>query len=166
MDFKTYLVKELKGNVDFVSHTLGDLTDADMFVRPCPGANHAAWQLGHLTASEAGCQQVLAPVHAVTLPAGFTDVFNMKANVNDDAAKFAPFNTKAQLIELFTRVRAGTVACVESMSGDQLDAKSPEKYAMWAPPLGLLVSGQIAHTLMHLGQFQVLRRKLGKPVLF
>ena len=166
MDFKAYLIKELSGNAGFVAHTLGDFTDADMFARPCPGANHAAWQLGHLTSAEAGAQQVLAPAHAVALPDGFKDVYNMKANANDDAGKFAPFNTKAQLLELFQKVRAGTVACVESMSLEQLDAKSPEKFAMWAPTLGLLASGQIGHAMMHVGQFQVIRRKLGKPVLF
>ena len=31
---------------------LADLTDADLLVRPVPGANHIAWQLGHLLISE------------------------------------------------------------------------------------------------------------------
>ena len=31
---------------------LGDLSDADLLVRPAPSANHIAWQLGHLIASE------------------------------------------------------------------------------------------------------------------
>jgi hypothetical protein len=166
MDLKTHLIGALNSNLGFVTSTLGDFTDTEMFARPCPGANHAAWQLGHITASEAGTQQVLAPAHAVVLPDGFKDVFTMKANTNDDADKFAPFNTKARLIELFTKVRQGTIACVESMPPEQLDAKSPEKYAMWAPTLGLLASSQVVHTLMHVGQFQVIRRKLGKPVLF
>ena len=34
--------------------TLGDFSDADMLARPAPSANHAAWQLGHLIAAEAG----------------------------------------------------------------------------------------------------------------
>jgi hypothetical protein len=166
MDFKTYLVGALKGNVAFISHTLGDLTDADMFVRPCPGANHAAWQLGHLIASEASVQKELAPSHAVSLPDGFSKLYNMEANKQDDAAKFAPFNTKAQLLELFSKVREGTAAWVESMTPAQLDAPSPDKYKAWAGTIGELVTGQMTHTMMHLGQFQVLRRKLGKPVLF
>ena len=31
---------------------LADLSDADLFVRPVPGANHIAWQLGHLIIQE------------------------------------------------------------------------------------------------------------------
>jgi len=166
MEMKSFLIASLKSNLGMVTHTLGDLTDAEMFIRPCPGANHAAWQLGHLCLSESSIQPILAAAHAVGVPDGFKDVYNMKANVNDGAEKFAPFNTKAQLIELFGKVRAGTIACVESMSPEQLDAPTPEKYQAWAPTLGMLVAGQMTHTMMHAGQFQVIRRKLGKPVLF
>jgi hypothetical protein len=166
MDFKKYLIAELNKNVGFLSHTLADFTDADMFVRPCPGANHTAWQLGHLISAEASVQKNLSPSTAIALPAGFNDVFSMEANKNDDASKFAPFNTKSQLLDLFTKVRGGTVTWIESLSTEQLDAPTPDKYKMWASSLGALASGQIQHTLMHLGQFQVIRRKLGKPVLF
>jgi hypothetical protein len=166
MDHKTYLINDLKAKADFIARTLGDFTDADLFVRPCPSANHTAWQLGHMMSSEAACQQALSPAHAVTLPDGFKDLYNKKACTNDDAAQFAPFNTKAQLMDWYSKVRLATVACVESMPPEQLDAKSPEPFAAWAPTLGSLVAGQIAHGMMHLGQFQVIRRKLGKPVLF
>jgi hypothetical protein len=166
MDFKTYLIGALKGNVGFISHTLGDFTDADMFARPCPGANHAAWQLGHLISAEASVLKNLAPTFAVALPEGFNDAYKLDANKNDDAAKFAPVNTKAQLLELFGKVREGTAAWVESLPAEQLDSPTPDKYKAWAPSIGKLASGQIDHTLMHLGQFQVIRRKLGKPVLF
>jgi DinB superfamily len=166
MDFKTYLIGDLNKNVGFVSHTLGDFTDADLFVRPCPGANTAGWQLGHLISAESSMLKNIAPALAVTLPEGFTDKYNMEANKSEDPAKFAPFNTKAQLLELFTKVRGGTVAWVSSLTSEQLDGPTPDKYKMWAPTLGALAAGQITHTLMHLGQFQVIRRKLNKPVLF
>ena len=136
MDQKTFLLNALKNNQGMLVHTLGDLTDADLFVRPCPGANHAAWQLGHLTCSEAGIQPFLSASKAAQLPAGFSDQYNMKANANDDPAQFAPFNTKAQLIGTFTTIREATMACVESMTGEQLDAATPEKYRAWAPTLG------------------------------
>src|SRR6516164_9063686 len=31
---------------------LADLSDADLLVRPVPGANHIAWQFGHVLCSE------------------------------------------------------------------------------------------------------------------
>jgi hypothetical protein len=166
MDFKTYLIGELNKNVGFLSHTLGDFTDADLFVRPCPGANNAGWQLGHLISSEASVVKNLAPAMAIALPEGFIDKYNMKANQLDDAAAFAPFNTKAQLLDLLAKVRGATVAWISSLSNEQFDGPAPDKYKMWAPTIGALASGQLTHTLMHIGQFQVIRRKLGKPVLF
>jgi hypothetical protein len=166
MDLKTYLIGELNKNVGFVNHTLGDFTDADLFVRPCPGANNAGWQLGHLISAEASVVRNLAPALAVDLPAGFNEKYNKEASKRDGAAAFAPFDTKAQLLELFGKVRGGTVAWISSLTSEQLDGPTPDKYKMWAPTLGALASGQIGHTMMHIGQFQVIRRKLGKPVLF
>ena len=36
----------LSRNLDFLKATLADFSDAEMLARPCPGANHAAWQVG------------------------------------------------------------------------------------------------------------------------
>jgi hypothetical protein len=38
--------------------------------------------------------------------------------------------------------------------------------AAFAPTVGHLVTMTISHFMMHTGQFQVIRRKLGKPLLF
>ena len=35
-----------------VKSYIGDLEDADLFVRPGEGCNHLAWQLGHLISAE------------------------------------------------------------------------------------------------------------------
>ena len=38
---------------DLIINTyIGDLSDADIFIRPVPGMNHIAWQLGHLISAE------------------------------------------------------------------------------------------------------------------
>ncbi len=46
------LADSLQRNLDTVNGTLRDFSDADFYTRPCPGANHAAWQIGHLIAAE------------------------------------------------------------------------------------------------------------------
>jgi DinB superfamily len=166
MEFKAFLIGHLKQNLGFVQDTLADFTDADMFVRPCPAANNTAWQLGHLALAESSVLKDISPAHAVPLPGGFVEAYKMEMNKVDDPAKFAPVNTKAQILDTYARVRNGTIAWVESMSAEQLDAPAPQKYAQWAPTIGLLAVGQVGHTMMHLGQFQVIRRKIGKPVLF
>jgi hypothetical protein len=35
-----------------VDSYLSDITPDEMFVRPAPGANHVAWQLGHVISAE------------------------------------------------------------------------------------------------------------------
>ena len=35
-----------------INNSLGDLSDADLLVRPVEGANHIAWQIGHLIVAE------------------------------------------------------------------------------------------------------------------
>ena len=67
MDPKQFIKHELAGNLEFVKSTLSDFSDADLFVRPCPGANHAAWQLGHLCNAET-FMTGMAGAKAVTLP--------------------------------------------------------------------------------------------------
>ena len=39
-------------------------------------------------------------------------------------------------------------------------------FAKWAPTIGALLLLTANHTLMHAGQFTVVRRALNKPVLF
>ena len=45
------LAAHLKHDLGTLKWHLADFADADYFVRPCPGANHAMWQVGHVLAS-------------------------------------------------------------------------------------------------------------------
>ncbi|MEZ6091099.1 MAG: DinB family protein [Pirellulaceae bacterium] len=49
---------------------VSDLSDAELLQRPGPGCNHAAWQMGHLIASEVQLLESICPGHAVELPRG------------------------------------------------------------------------------------------------
>ena len=48
------LADMLNRNLEMLKATLGDFSDADMLVRPTPGANHAAWQLGQYSCMVVG----------------------------------------------------------------------------------------------------------------
>jgi len=165
MDPKQFIKRELAGNLEFVKSTLSDFSDADLFVRPCPGANHAAWQLGHLCNAET-FMTGMAGAKAVTLPAGFGEMFDKKTASIDDPKKFGDFATKAALLGLLEKVRGATIAWLDGLSASDLDNPSPEKFRQWAPTLAKLAIAQCGHMGMHVGQFQVIRRKLGKPILF
>jgi len=146
-----------------LTNALTDLGDADLLVRPVPNANHAAWQLGHLINAEQGLVTSQLPNAAMpALPAGFKETHAMERTGADDGA----FLTKAEYVDLFTRTRAATLAALETLTDADLDKPTTGRMAAMAPTLGawfVLISN---HTLMHGSQISVIRRKLGKPVLF
>ncbi|MGA2583463.1 MAG: DinB family protein [Tepidisphaeraceae bacterium] len=153
----------LKRNQEFLAMTLADFSDADMLARPCPGANHAAWQLGHLIVAETGMVNGVKPGAMPELPAGFADKFSKETCSKDDAAFFP---TKAQLLDLWAKTRAGVIAWAKTLNQADLDRPAPEKMQRFVPTVGHLLVMMPVHATMHIGQFQVIRRKLGKPILF
>ncbi|HWE96460.1 MAG TPA: DinB family protein [Tepidisphaeraceae bacterium] len=153
----------LKGNLEMLKGTLADFSDADMLARPCPGANHPAWQVGHLIGSEVSMLNALKPGSAPELPAGFLDRFKKETAGNDDASFFPK---KAELLDALSKVRAATITLAQGLTPADMDQPAPEKMRSWAPTVAHLLAMIPAHTMMHVGQFQVCRRKLGKPVLF
>src|SRR2546422_10762233 len=87
-----------------VNWYLSDLSDADLLVRPVPGANHIAWQLGHLIAAEAMYFLPNIPgAEKVELPAGFVEQHTKETSAADSPKGF---RTKAEYLELFNKVRS------------------------------------------------------------
>ena len=161
MDQIHLLADMLRGNLDFLKWTISDFSDADMLVRPVPNANHAMWQIGHVMNSEAGALTQLNP-QTPGLPT-FAEKFNRQTASIDDPDFFP---RKAELLDAFANVRAATVGWVKSLKPEELDKPTPEKIRKWAPTIGHLLASTPIHVGMHVGQIQVIRRKLGKPVLF
>jgi hypothetical protein len=150
-------------NLEMLKGTVGDFSDADMLVRPCSGANHAAWQIGHLIASEANMINACKPGALPELPAGFAAKFTSQTSRLDDAGAFP---SKADLLKQYEKTRAATVQWVKSLTPEALNQPGPEPLRGMAPTTGHLVLLVLQHLAMHIGQIQAIRRKLGKPVLF
>jgi uncharacterized damage-inducible protein DinB len=143
---------------------LSDLSDADLVTRPVPGANHIAWQLGHLISSEIGMVRSQLPEASYPdLPAGFAEQHSQEKAGQESTNGFLG---KQQYLDLFNRVREATKAAVAKMSDSDLDRATTGNMAQFAPKLGDFLLLIANHTMMHSGQFSVVRRKLGKPVLF
>lgn len=141
---------------------LSDLDDGELLVRPVPGANHIAWQLGHLIASERSLVSELG--HAMPeLPPGFAEAHSRETAGLDDPQRFA---SKRQYLELLDRVRAGTLAALHKTAEPDFDRPAPERFRAYAPTVMSVFHLVGTHMLMHAGQFVPVRRKLGKPVLF
>jgi hypothetical protein len=153
--------QSLKFTQHVINGSLGDLSDADLLVHPVEGANHIAWQIGHLIVSERLLARHLPGAQFPELPAGFADRYANKPDAQKAANGFA---TKAQYLELFNQTRAATVAAVAKLTDADLDkpATGPANINTVGGVLNLISN----HTMMHGGQFSVVRRKLGKPVLF
>ena len=141
---------------------VSDLDDADLMVRPAPGCNHLAWQLGHLIASECMMLDSIHPGAAPSLPDGFAEAHSKETCGVDDAAKFC---TKAEYLELLDKVQAATLGALDKASDDDFDAPAPEMFREMFPTVGHIYILIATHPMMHAGQFVPVRRTLGKPVL-
>jgi hypothetical protein len=154
----------LEGTKSMFHWYLSDFSDADLFVRPVPGANHAAWQIGNVIVGDAMLIKAELPDAAYPeLPAGFADQHGKVGATKDGPAGFL---TKAEYLKLFDAVRGATIAAVGKLTDADLDRPVVGSMKQHAPTLGRLFIMMSDHTLMHAGQFTVIRRKLGKPVLF
>jgi hypothetical protein len=141
---------------------LSDLSDADLLVRPVPGANHIAWQLGHTIVSERYMlAENLPGVAFPAFPAGFAE-----AHAQERAGKDDGFFPKAVYLEQLAAIRGAAIAALNKLSEADLDRPTAGSMARFAPKVGALLVLVGNHTMMHSGQFSVARRRLGKPVLF
>ena len=154
----------LQSTQHLVTWFLSDLSDADMVVRPTPGANHIAWQMGHLIKSERHLITSDIPsADYPSLPAGFAEKHNKESAAKESLADFL---TRSEYVDLFTKYRQATLSTLETLSDSDLDRPSEGDLKKFAPTLGTVFLVVSNHSLMHGGQFSVVRRKLGKPVLF
>jgi hypothetical protein len=162
MTVKDAIKSVFNSNFNMLSQYVSDLTDAELLIRPVPGANHVAWQLGHLIASECRMLATIPGGVSPELPAGFAERHS-KETAGVEPPK--GFLTKAEYLALFKKVREQTLAKLDKLPEADLDKPNTGPMAKFCPTLGLLFLLAANHQMMHAGQFVVLRRKLGKPIL-
>ncbi|HLJ92317.1 MAG TPA: DinB family protein [Gemmataceae bacterium] len=163
MNAKEAIKTALVSTKEILGWYLSDLSDADLLVRPVPAANHIAWQLGHVISSESHLLGQLPGAQYPKLPNGWDDQHGKSGATMDPPKGFA---SKEEYLTQFNKAREATLAALAKMSDADLDKPTQGNMAQFAPTLGALIMLQSNHTLMHAGQFTVVRRKLGKPVLF
>jgi uncharacterized damage-inducible protein DinB len=117
--------------------------------------------LGHLINSETQIMGAVPGYKAPTLPAGWADKYK-----SENAKLDQGFHKKEEYLSLFDTVRAATLKALNGMTDADLDKPNTGRMADFAPTMGHLVLLVGSHEMMHGGQFTVVRRKLGKPVLF
>ena len=157
------LIKGLQTTQNMVLMTLDDFTDTELMTRPTSGANHVAWQLGHLAVGEAGMVNGIRAEAVPAVPEAFAKRFTRETQGSDDPKTFG---TKREMLDTFSRVRNDTIAFVKTLTDADLDAPGTPMLKAICPTAGESLLLQVFHTTMHLGQIQVARRRLGKKVLF
>jgi hypothetical protein len=162
MNAKDAMLQTYQMSKTILDSYLGDLTDADLLVRPVAGQNHIAWQLGHLISSERHMIEKLKPGSSPPLPAGFDEAHNRDSATIDDPKKF---HSKAEYLKLMQAQRDATIKVLQGMSDAELDAPNPGAGPVrMLPTVGSVLNLVGNHVMMHVGQFVSVRRKLNKPV--
>ena len=143
-----------------VDSYLKDLSDADILLRPVPGMNHIAWQLGHLIAAERNFAEMVRPGSSPPLPEGFAEAHDRDQTTVDDPDRFLPLS---RYQELGKAQRDATMAVLDDLPDAELD-RDDLSFPEYMPTVGAILGMVGVHPLMHCGQFVAVRRALNKPI--
>ncbi|MEW4489478.1 DinB family protein [Thalassoglobus sp. JC818] len=138
---------------------LEDLSDEEMMLRPATGSNHINWQLGHLILSEHKFIKQINAEAVPDLPEDFDTKYSREAATIDNPNMFSK---KEELLRIYREQRAASKALLEQMTDDDLDRPTGIDYA---PNFGALFAMLGSHQMMHVGQWAVVRRQLGRAPL-
>jgi DinB superfamily len=141
---------------------LGDLSDADLLLRPIEGMHPIALQLGHLINTERFVNELVKPGSAPPLPEGFEKAHDIKNADLDDSG----FVSKETYLELMAAQRAHTRELIDAVPESELEDTRDGKLPTWVPTVGDALALPGLHCLMHYGQFVAVRRALKKPISF
>ena len=157
----------IKQSMDLALNVLGglldDLSDDELLIRPAGKANHIAWQLGHLISSERQLTEGVCPGSCPELPEGFADAHGKEQAASDSREGFL---TKREYVDLYQKQRAATLKALDALPDADLDNEATEFIRQICPNVAGVFALQSAHQMWHIGQLTVLRRQLGKPVVF
>ncbi len=154
----------IRFSIDATTHVvtslLADLSDAELMHRPAPGCNHINWQIGHCIAGQNRVFERTLPAALPALPAGFDEKYTAETAASDDPTAFC---TKAELLRVFDEQRVATLAALAKTT----DGDLANPCTGWTPNVGAMFAGMAGlHWMMHVGQWTVARRQLGRPPLF
>jgi hypothetical protein len=134
-----------------------DLAPAEFFHQPVPGANSAAWVVGHLALTLRRTAERLGATDLPAVPADLADRF---AATKKPAVEQSGLGDPAELMRLFDTCLDRVIERVKAVLADELAGASP--YPIAANYAEALLFGSL-HVAMHSGQLSTLRRSLSKP---
>lgn len=141
---------------------LADLTDEDFMRRPHPECNHINWQVGHLIASDNEMTNSCIEGSLPPLPEGFAEKYSRETKDNNDPSAFC---SREELLAINASQRAAILDVLDKLSDEDFAKASPEKMQGYAPTVGAAFNMLGSHWMMHCGQWVIVRRETGKPVV-
>ena len=111
-------------------------------------------------------QQLLeqtCPGSAPPLPESFAERHSKEAAALDDADAFC---SKAEYLELFEQQWAAGIRVLDGLSEEDFEKPAPEAFHDYAKTVGDVITMPAVHLLMHVGQWAVVRRNLGRGPLY
>jgi hypothetical protein len=153
------IVYGLRASQKLFHRYLDDLTPAEYLHQPCPGANCAAWLVGHLLLTDRKQLVGLGVTDLPDLPTGFEERF---AITRQAAGTPGEYGAPSALVALFDDHRARLIAAVTTVSAEKLREAPPYGSPLFADR-GEAAAFMALHTAMHLGQITIIRRSLGRP---
>ncbi|HEX3869771.1 MAG TPA: DinB family protein [Pirellulales bacterium] len=151
------LARSLANSAKFVLMITEDLKPEDYLHRPVPGANCAAWTLGHLVISG---RSMMKRFGAADLPQ-FPEAFEAAYARDAQAPKADTFPHIEQLRPLFQQHHDQFVELVQSLPLERVNEKLEKPHPMFGT-LGELAAFAPVHISMHAGQISTIRRSLGR----
>ena len=85
--------------------------------------------------------------------------------LTQQARQYGASDGTSKYLSFADYMRESTLAGLDDLSNEDLDAESPEHFRSFCPTVGHMFILIGTHPMMHAGQFVPVRRKLGKPVL-
>lgn len=136
-----------------------DLTDAEFAHQPVPGANCAAWVVGHLAVTARRTAERLGATDLPLLTESDVDRYSVTKR---PAGAQTELGSKAQLLALFDECFEKLLGALPALPPEAL-AAPPANRGPFAATFGEAVLFGALHVAMHAGQLSTVRRSLGKP---
>jgi hypothetical protein len=138
-----------------------DLTETEFHHQPVPGANSAAWIVGHLAVV---VRRTAERLGATDLPVLTEEYITRYSTTKKPAAEQKELGGKAELVGLLDVCAAKVMDAIGTLPADALTEPSPTR-GPFANNYGEAILFGSLHITMHCGQLSTIRRSLGKPPL-
>jgi DinB superfamily len=144
---------------DLVHRMVGDLTPDEFGHQPCPGANSAAWIVGHLAVT---MRRTAERLGAGELPPISPELAAKLTVTGKAAGDQSDLGDPSELLRLFDVCAERVIEAVKLVPAGSLDGPAPQQ-GRFATNYGEAMLFGGLHLVMHAGQLSTIRRSLGRP---